>query len=67
MDRMFFRQEASGGQHDDLYDNEAAAMANEKSIRIGDVLLQAGYINQEELDEALEYQKIIRVFVLVRH
>ena len=32
-------------------------MANEKNIRIGDVLLQAGYINQEELDEALEYQK----------
>ena len=31
-------------------------MANEKNIRIGDVLLQAGYINQEELDEALEYQ-----------
>ena len=32
-------------------------MANEKNIRIGDVLLQAGYINQNELDEALEYQK----------
>lgn len=32
-------------------------MANEKNIRIGDVLLQAGYINQDELDEALEYQK----------
>ncbi len=28
-----------------------------KNIRIGDVLLQAGYINQDELDEALEYQK----------
>ena len=42
-------------------------MANEKNIRIGDVLLQAGYINQEELDEALEYQKIIKAFVLVRH
>ena len=32
-------------------------MANEKNIRIGDVLLQAVYINQNELDEALEYQK----------
>ena len=32
-------------------------MANEKNIRIGDVLLQAGYIKQDELDEALEYQK----------
>ena len=32
-------------------------MANEKNIRICDVLLQAGYINQNELDEALEYQK----------
>lgn len=32
-------------------------MANEKNIRIGDVLIQAGYINEDELQEALEYQK----------
>ena len=32
-------------------------MANEKNIRIGEVLLQAGYINEDELNEALDYQK----------
>lgn len=32
-------------------------MASEKNIRIGEVLLQAGYINEDELNEALDYQK----------
>lgn len=56
MDRMFFRQEASGGQHDDLYDTRQQRWQM-KNIRIGDVLLRVSYINQNELDEALEYQK----------
>lgn len=35
-------------------------MANERNLRIGDVLIQAGYITEEELMQALEYQKTHR-------